>query len=42
MGELDKATSAAILHKADITIQGKEIATTLAKLQKELQLDASL
>ncbi len=42
MGELDKATSAAVRNKASVTIQGKEIATTLAKLQKELHLDQSL
>jgi benzoylformate decarboxylase len=42
IGELDKATNEAISDKADITIQGKEIATTLGKLQMELQLDESL
>lgn len=42
ISELDKATSTAVSQNANVTIQGKEIAITLGKLQKELHLDNSL
>lgn len=42
ISELDKATSTAVSQNASVTIQGKEIAITLGKLQKELHLDNSL